>query len=183
MSTDIGLIRNALQNCEEITLPCDLKKNCILKYITLKDGNEAFYQGGHFKHMGNQKIFLSNGNKTWSVPIKMFTKDGKVLYKPRFFIEKETSECSDDIKELNTIISTQQSVIEKMTKQIKYKEIEKQKYKQKHDTYEKLLQDQRYEIKDKDLLLKQQEQRMKDYESLIRKLQYYYQSHPLNHKK
>ena len=56
MTTDISSIRKSLKNCEEISLPCDLEKGCIIKYITLKDGNEVFYQGGKYAYMGNKKI-------------------------------------------------------------------------------------------------------------------------------
>ena len=34
--TDLGIIRNSLKNCEEVTLPYKFTKNCWIKYITIK---------------------------------------------------------------------------------------------------------------------------------------------------
>jgi len=179
MTTDISCIRNSLRHCEEISPPCPIDKGCIIKYITLKDGNEAFYQGGSFKYMGNKKIVLENKGQTWSVPTCLYDKDGSIKYSPRFFVESATKTCTKDIDKLNSIIQAQQDVIEKMTDQIKQLELKKHSLHEQQTRYEELLQKQRYEIKDKDVFIRKNQNKIKQYEQIIRKLQYYYESHPL----
>ena len=180
MTTNLTLIREALKGCEEISLPSDLEKNCRIKYITIKDDSELFYQGGIFKYFGNNKIILSNSGKTWSVPFKILHKDGSLKYKPRFFIVKEEETCSEEKKELDKIIQAQQDVIEKMTQQIHQLEIKKTELHNEKIDYETMLQKQRYELKEKDMYVKTQDEKIHQYIDVIKKLQYYYNSHPLN---
>ena len=46
MTTDLNTIKQSLQNCEEVSLPFKFPIKCWIKYITLKDDDEFFYEGG-----------------------------------------------------------------------------------------------------------------------------------------
>ena len=58
MIKDISKIREELKDHIEIELPYDFKKNCNIKYITLKKEEESFYLGGNFISYGNDSILL-----------------------------------------------------------------------------------------------------------------------------
>ena len=93
----------------------------------MKDGEESFYLGGKYKALLNEKILLCNSGKTWAVPINMKNKDGDIIYKTRFFVNKDfdKDKDSDEVIELKSIIKSQQDIIDKMTKSLKIKSEEK----------------------------------------------------------
>ena len=121
MSQDIRHIKQQLKICEEVDSPYDINIGDHVKYITLKDDSEFFYEGGTYLRMGDNKIILKNGNKYIYVPLE-FTKDnGYILYRTRLFIKnREEKECSGKKKEeYEKIIHNQQQIIEKMNLQMK----------------------------------------------------------------
>ena len=121
MSQDIKYIRQQLKSCEEVESPYDIKVGKNVKYITLENESEFFYEGGIYLKMGDNKIVLKNENKYIYVPL-VFTKDnGYILYRTRLFVEnEEEKECSGKKKEeYEKIIKNQQQIIEKMNLQMK----------------------------------------------------------------
>ena len=149
MSTDLTFIRQSLKGCEEITLPYKFPKNCWIKYITIKNDDEAFYEGGVFSGMGNQKIFLKNGNTKITVPTCIKDDDGNVMYRSRFFINlHKQTDCEIKKNELEKTIISQQHVIKKMAEQLRILEKSKQALQEEHYTLVNLYQDKEQEIKE-----------------------------------
>ena len=80
--------------------------------------------------MLNEQILLSNSGKAWSVPTVIRNKKGDIIYKSRFFVNKDFENKDDkDIKELKSIINSQQEVIKKLSYQVKMKSDENSKLK------------------------------------------------------
>ena len=131
MIKDISEIKKHLKDCVEIELPYPFEKEVYIKYITLKDKEELFYLGGKFIRLLNDKILLSNGGKSWTVPIHMKDKKGEIIYKSRFFVEKNFNDEKDteEVIELKSIIKTQQNIIDKMSNSLKIKSEENEKMK------------------------------------------------------
>ena len=124
MSTDIEYTRKELKNHKEINLPYDFPIKCHIKYITSKEGKEYFYKGGEYISFGNNCIWLTNRGISWSVPILLLNSDGSIKYSNHFYIlDEENTECDEDKNELESIISYQQSIIEKQTKTISELEV------------------------------------------------------------
>ena len=121
MITDIKIIKKELENFSQIEFPYDIKRNCHVKYLTLKDNQEYFYTGGKFIRFGNECLILENSNKTWSVPKYRKDKKGNILYSSKFFIQDNEEEitCTTEIKELYSIIKTQQHIIDKLSLKLK----------------------------------------------------------------
>ena len=121
MSQDIQYIRQQLKSCEEVESPYDIKIGKHVKYITLEDESEFFYEGGNYVKMGDNKIVLKNKNKYIYVPLIFKNPDGYILYKTRLFVENEEKDnCSGKKKEeYEKIIHTQQQIIEKINLQMK----------------------------------------------------------------
>jgi hypothetical protein len=112
-------IKKELLGFEEIELPYLLKKDkSYLKYITLKNDEEYFFDGGYFQKMGNDKIFFKKGKQYQNIQTVYKKPCGEILYRTRFFLLEEEKECLKDKKELEKIIKTQQDVIEKMTQKL-----------------------------------------------------------------
>ena len=127
---NITLIKKELKGCQELEYPYKcLLNNCYLKYITLKDNEELFYQGGNFIRMGFDKIILKNKGKTWGVHTVFRDADGNILYKTRFFIKNEIKECEKTNSELKKVVKNQQEIIEKMSHKLNSYEQEIMKYK------------------------------------------------------
>lgn len=120
MIKDITVIKKHLQDCSEVEIDYPFRYGCLIKYITLKNNEESFFLGGKFIRMRNGSILLENGGKQWSVPLKMVDNQGDTLYKSRFFIKNDSDNisCQKDKQELETIIKTQQHIINKMTQKI-----------------------------------------------------------------
>ena len=121
MSQDISYIRKAIRSCEEVDSPYDIKIGQHVKYITLKDNSEFFYEGGIYSMMGDNKIILKNKTKTEHVPLILKNPDGYVLYKTRLFVvNQDENKCEGKKKEeYEKIIQNQQQIIEKMNLQLK----------------------------------------------------------------
>ena len=121
MITDLNIIRKELEECYEVEMPYNFKSDCRIKYITIKDNKEYFYQGGKFRRMGNNKIILYNVTSAWTVPTNFYDKKGNVIYKTRFFIDKqedEQYENNNKEKELMSIIKKQQEIIDKLSNKV-----------------------------------------------------------------
>ena len=123
MSQDIQFIKKILSTCEEIDSIFDLKKGDIVRYITIDDGSEFFYEGGKYLKMLDNKILIKNDEGTKIVPITIMNSQGDILYKTRFFIE-----CGEKCKvhsmvEYDKIIKNQQRIIEALIQ--KNKQLEK----------------------------------------------------------
>ena len=78
MIKDILIIKKELEGFEEVDLPYEFEKGCLIKYITLKKNSEeeSFYTGGEFINFGNDCIILKKNHRTWSVPSYKRNKDG-----------------------------------------------------------------------------------------------------------
>ena len=125
---DIKLIQQHLEGCVEIEMPYPFKENTLIKYITLKDGEESFYTGGRYMRMLNERILLSNTGRSWTVPTVIRDKKGDIIYTSRFFVEKDFENKEDkEVKELKSIINSQQEVIKKLSYQVKSKSEENSK--------------------------------------------------------
>ena len=123
MSQDIEYIKKELKNCEEVDSPFDIKRGDKVKYITLKNGSEFFYDGGIYLKMLDNKVSLKEENSTKTVPISIIDKSGEILYQTRFFIECGEKCYNKNKEEYEKIIKTQQRIIETLIK--KNKELEK----------------------------------------------------------
>ena len=130
MIKDIKVIHKHLEGCVEIEMPYPLKENTLIKYITLKDGEESFYTGGRYVRMLNERVLLSNTGRSWTVPTLIRDKKGDIVYTSRFFVEKDFENKEDkEVKELKSIINSQQEVIKKLSYQVKSKSEENGKLK------------------------------------------------------
>ena len=120
MSQDLTFIKQELKNCEEFTSPFDIDINSHVKYITLKDKQEYFYTGGTYVGMNDNKIILKTNKTKLYIPLTIKRPDGTILYKTRLFVvNDEDTELSDKTKQhYESIIQSQQSIIEKMSKKI-----------------------------------------------------------------
>ena len=120
MSQDLTFIKQELKNCEEFTSPFDIDINSHVKYITLKDKQEYFYTGGTYVGMNDNKIILKTNKTKLYIPLTIKHPDGTILYKTRLFVvNDEDTELSDKTKQhYESIIQSQQSIIEKMSKKI-----------------------------------------------------------------
>ena len=121
MSQDIKNIREQLKSCEEVDSPYDIRIGQHVKYITLEDGSEFFYEGGIYTKMGNNNILLKNGSKNTYVKLNFYKDNGYILYRTRLFVENEEEKGCEGKKkeEYEKIIHAQQRIIEKMNIQMK----------------------------------------------------------------
>lgn len=180
MIKDLHKIRENLDGFELIELPDNFKKGCHIRYITLdKNENESFYLGGNFERIGNNSIVLKNNFKTWSVPIHIYNPDGSIRYKTRFYHKNREDECEKEKKELIETISYQQSIIEKMTDRLTELELIKKRLTNEKIEYEQLLQNNRYNLKEKCIELRDKDIKLKEYEDIIQRLT---NSHQMFHK-
>ena len=132
MLKDINKIRKELEGYDEVELPFEFPLGTHIKYITLVDNEEAFFTGGKYVKLGMDRIYLSTGGPSWSIPIKIRDDDSNVIYTSRFFVPKLQQIIPKETQHLQKVIESQQSVIDKMTEIIK-------KDKQKIQHYEKIL--------------------------------------------
>lgn len=115
MITDINIIKKSLKGYKEVN-SFNLTPNSDIKYITLKNNREYFYNGGIIDKIGDNKIFIYNSGNTWAVPIKLMDNNCNVFYKSRFFEKENKKKEKKEIKELKNIIEAQQRVINKLYK-------------------------------------------------------------------
>ena len=147
MSTDLTVIRNALKDCEEITLPYKFTKQCWIKYITVQGEDEAFYEGGLFSGMGHHTIYLTHGKSKVRVPTCIKSDDGEIIYRSRFFIDpSHKSSCEIKKEHLEKTVIAQQGVIDKMAEQLKLAEESKQHVVAEHYELVSLFQDKEQEV-------------------------------------
>lgn len=171
MIKDLNLIREELVGFIEIELPYDLQKGCHIKYITKKKDEESFFQGGKFNYFGNDCIFLETSGRKWSVPICKRNKNGSINYKSRFFIKEDTDEkCIEDVKKLTETLEYQQSIIEKLSKKNNKLEKMQQKLIDEKRTYEELLQQNRFNLKELSVKSREKDEKITKYEEIIKKL-------------
>ena len=180
MIKDLTKIREYLNNYVEVEMPYEFIKNSPIQYITCEydeEGNiscDSFYPNCKFLRRCNDIIIIEYNNLIKRVPICKRDKEGNIIYQSRFFIpeekEDELIECESDKKELLKTIEYQQSIIEKMTKQIQSLEIEKYNMNDKISTYEDLLQQGRYKLKDLSIQNREMQEKINHYEELIPKL-------------
>lgn len=172
MIKDLNKIRKELDGYEIIDLPCDLNNECHIRYITLdKNENESFYLGGKFERLGNNVVVLKNNFKTWSVPIHKYNPDGSINYTTRFYNKKEEDkECEKEKKELIETIHFQQSIMEKMKDRLTELELIKKKLTEEKIEYEQLLQQNRYNLKEKCIELREKNKKLEDYDIIVQRL-------------
>lgn len=118
MSQDLTFIKKELKNCSEVNSYNDLDIGQHVKYITIKNNNEYFYNGGIYIKLGDNKITLKNKSRQWCVPLNYKNKDGEIIYKTRLFVESE-NKCNNNSDEYEKIIKAQQQIIEKLNNQLK----------------------------------------------------------------
>ena len=130
MITDIKVIKESLVDHVEVELPYPFKENTMIKYISLKDGEQFFSNGGRYVRMLDKKILLQNTGRAWAVPTEICNKQGDIIYESRFFVHKDfEKEENRKEKELESVIKSQQGVIKKLSQQVKMKSEENDKLK------------------------------------------------------
>ena len=87
--------------------------------------------------------------------------------------------CEENIKEYKEIIKYQQSIIETMKERMIELELIKKKLSHEKTEYEELLQQSRYNLKEKCIENREKEEKIKRYEDIIQKLTH---SHQIFHK-
>lgn len=117
---DLSKIKKELIGFKEIEHSHPLNKNCFIKYITLKDNSEFFYNGGYFHNYSFNKVILINNNKKLSVTLSHKDKKGNILYKSRLFLKIDGNKLTKKNKEdYEKIIQNQQIIIKKLTSILK----------------------------------------------------------------
>ena len=130
MITDIKVIKESLVDHVEVELPYPFKENTMIKYISMKDGEQYFSTGGRYVRMLNKKVLLQNTGRAWTVPTEICNKQGDIIYESRFFVHKDFDKKKNkDTSEFESIISSQQEVIKKLSQQVKLKAEENDKLK------------------------------------------------------
>ena len=123
MSQDIQFIKKILSTCEEIDSIFEIKKGDIVRYITIDDGSEFFYEGGEYLKMLDNKILIKDDEGKKIVPITIMNSQGDILYNTRFFIECGEKCKVNSMVEYDKIIKNQQRIIEALIQ--KNKQLEK----------------------------------------------------------
>ena len=182
MIKDVALIRKQLMGFAEVEMPYDFKKDCIIQYITnhVTDDieSEYFSTGGKFVRRCNDILILEINGNNKVVSICKRDKRGSILYQSRFFIEDDVNiQVSPQSggspkrdKKDNDIIKYQQSIIDKLTEKVKDIEVEKLELRETITTYEHLLQEGRFKLKDLSIELRDKTKKINHYEELIPKL-------------
>lgn len=188
MIKDLTKIRELLTDYVEVEMPYDFNKGCDIQYVTcgldeegnLDISNESFYPKCKYIRRCNDNLIAECNGLTKYVPIYRRDKVGNIIYISRFFILEENEDeivdnqtgggKKEDIRELKDTIEYQQSIIEKLTERIKYVEIEKHEVQGQISTYEELLQEGRYKLKELSLELREKTDKLNHYEEIIPKL-------------
>ena len=186
MIKDLTKIRELLTDYVEVEMPYDFDKGCDIQYVTCGLDNEgiidinteSFYPNCKFIRRCNDILVVEYNGQTRNVPIWKRDKIGNVIYTSRFFILENQigdsqiggGKSKEDIKDLKDTIEYQQSIIEKLTERVKHVEIEKHEVQEKISTYEELLQEGRYKLKEMRLELRVKTDNLNHYEELIPKL-------------
>ena len=169
-------------------MPYDFDRGCDIQYVTCGLDNEgeidinteSFYPNCKFIRRCNDILVVESNGQTKNVSIWRRDKIGNIIYTSRFFILESDNNLNnlqiggdkskEDTKDLKDTIIYQQSIIEKLTERVKYVEIEKHETQEKILTYEELLQEGRYKLKEMSLELKEKTDKLNHYEKLIPKL-------------
>ena len=173
MIKDLSLIIKELVGYAEVEMPYEFPIDCDIKYLTLVKEEELFSTGGKFKRICNDFITLQNNVSSWRVPICIRDKKGNISYNTRFFIPEDTNENinkpkeEDNKEEYKNIIEYQQNIIHKLTERVKEVELQKHELNETNNTYEELLQDGRYKLKELSVKYREQNEKIKEYEKLI----------------
>jgi hypothetical protein len=189
MIKDLTKIRELLIDYVEVEMPYDFDKGCDIQYVTCsldEGGNvdtDSFYPNCKFIRRCNDTLIVESNGLTKHVPIYRRDKVGNIIYKSRFFILEDNEDGivdnqigggkKEDIRELKDLKDTieyQQNIIEKLTERIKYVEIEKHEVQGQISTYEELLQEGRYKLKELSLELREKTDKLNHYEEIIPKL-------------
>lgn len=129
MINDINKIQYELIGFSEVKLPYKFKKNDKIKYITIKNNSESFYTGGSFVRFGNECIILTNGTKQWSFKTVIRNDINDIIYNSRIFLKNSEDKYNDkELIELKKIIKSQQTIIDKMSHNLKLQEKKINKY-------------------------------------------------------
>ena len=159
MTTDISKIRVSLKKCEEVTMPYKFTPQCWIKYITLKDDDEYFYEGGEFIRMGDHKLYIKENGRTKCIPSAIRTDDGEVIYRSRFFIDPHKKQtCEKDKELLQKTINSQQQIIKRSAEHIKIQENKLSEYQS--DNYELRIELQEKNKQIDELLLKEKKYKL-----------------------
>ena len=159
MTTDISKIRVSLKKCEEVTMPYKFTSQCWIKYITLKDDDEYFYEGGEFIRMGDHKLYIKENGRTKCIPSVIRTDDGEVIYRSRFFINPHKKQtCEKDKELLQKTIDSQQQIIKRSAEHIKIQENKLSEYQS--DNYELRIELQEKNKQIDELLLKEKKYKL-----------------------
>ena len=140
MSQDISFIKKKLKGYQEISDVFDIDYHTHIQYISLKNGSEYFYEGGIYNGMGENYVTLKQKNRQWTVPISIKDKEGKQIYKTRFFQKINNDETNTSDIPYEEIIQNQQNIIETMTIQLKQSADTIYKMKQNETKYIKIIQ-------------------------------------------
>ena len=116
---DIEKIKKALKDFIEIEDVFDLKRGCEVRFITLKNDEEIFVNGGEYTSMGKNIIRSKKGTQYIKVPIEFTDKEGRPYYKTRIFMKEKLPMTKKNFDELLEIVDSQQKVINKLLKKIK----------------------------------------------------------------
>lgn len=116
---DIEKIKKALKDFIEIEDVFDLRRGCEIRFITLKNDEEIFVNGGEYTSMGKNIIRSKNGTQFIKVPIEFTDDDGRPYYKTRIFMKEKLPMNKKNFDELLEIVDSQQKVINKLLKKIK----------------------------------------------------------------
>ena len=189
MIQDITRIREELEGFKEIQFPYEFSSSDHIKYITLKGDKESFYPGGTYVSVGPNCITVKNTYKQWSIPLCKYTKEGHVKYKTRLFIhdsdkisgdEKDNKDNKhnkhnkhnhrtdiNDIKERNDTIAFQQHIIEQLTNQLQTYRQQNEQLVECKQTYEELLQKNRFHLKQLSIDLRDKDEHIQKYKQVI----------------
>jgi len=171
MIKDIIRIRVELESYNEVMYPYEFPKGIHIKYISLRSGEESFYPGGKFQCLGDNCLYVENTYKRWKIPLKFFEKDGSVKYQTRLFIPENESEiCSKETLEHLQMIKYQQNIIDTMVQRIQSVETTIQKQQDMKSTYEELLQQNRYHLKQLTDILKEKDAKLQQAYKVIERL-------------
>jgi hypothetical protein len=173
MIQDIHRIRQELQGFREVEMPYEFALATPIKYITLKDGDESFYVGGAYTGQGDNCLYVKNSYKQWKVPLRVYTKEGQVRYHTRLFIQEAPCEpCLNEaeVQELRETLENQQQIIEKLSQTLLEKDQGIQGLIEDKQTYEELLQQNRYHLKQLSVENKDKDTLIQKYKAILQKL-------------
>jgi len=185
MIKDLAKIREYLTDYVEVEMPYEFPKNCPIHYITCSmdtEGNvlgDCFYPNHKFIRRCNDILIVEHNLSEKSVHICRRGKLGDIIYQSRFFIPDNIDDNIDDNKpqmggssnkESHDKISYQQNIIERLIERVREVEIQKNELNETISTYEGLLQEGRFKLKELSYELRRSTEKVEHYEELIPKL-------------